>query len=208
MRRIWLSSAIRARSSWVCPFRQPASKRPGSGTARRARELVRRRGGWFRRPRRRTSSSRSWSVMRMASGCLGSPMLGLRIAFRKMRATARWLSSGSRTAWPTSRWSGQFHLDDDVGAVGFGAVLNEEGSWNTATDPFMDRPRLPAGDMRWCVSSRCHAVRQGTPIRLVRPPGMTLRQRPGSRSRPSRSAKSAGPVVPPGNSCSEGSSRR
>ena len=67
--------------------------------------------------------------------------------------------AGSENGLANDQVVWQFHPDDDVGAVGFDVVLHEEGRWNVAADPFMDRPRFPAGELRSrCVSSRCHAA--------------------------------------------------
>ena len=67
--------------------------------------------------------------------------------------------AGSENGLANDQVVWQFHPDDDVGAVGFDVVLHEEGRWNAAADPFMDRPLFPAGELRSrCVSSRCHAA--------------------------------------------------
>ena len=55
--------------------------------------------------------------------------------------------AGSEDRLAHDQVAGQFHPDDDVGAAGSAAVVHDEGRWNTATDPFKDRPRLPAGEM-------------------------------------------------------------
>ena len=51
-------------------------------------------------------------------------MKGLRRR-RRRRAVQCRSSPGARTAWPATRWSGKFHPDDDVEAVGLGAVVDE-----------------------------------------------------------------------------------